>query len=125
MKIASVFAVFLLLSLSSLAGADQLLVQNVKSLASAKYVIVGKVASLSYDPKKFVGTMEVSVVETLKGKLEPKSLSFPVDNNPLNGFDVVLKKGDIAVFFIREVNGTKAHLIAPGAAATFPERYFE
>ncbi len=104
--------------------ADQLVPKDASSLAAAKYVIVGKITSTSFDPQKGTGAMQAAVIAVLKGKLEMKSLKFPVDKNPLSGFDVLLNKGDVAVFFIREVKEGNAHLVAPGASATFPPDYF-
>lgn len=114
----------MILALYFTAHASELVTQDAKSLSLSKYVVIGRVTSTSYDEKKFTGTMDIAVIDTLKGKIEQKSLKIPVDKNPISGFDVLLNKGDVAVFFIRELNDAKASLVAPGAIATFLQEYY-
>lgn len=124
MNIFSKLILTFLIFVSCLADASQLVKQEAKSLALAKYVVLGKVTSVSYNEKKFAGLMQVEVLETLKGIVRGKILTLPVDRNPISGFDLLLKKDDVAVFFIRELKDEKAYLIAPGASATFSREYF-
>lgn len=125
MKIFSILVTTLFLCVGAVAEASQLVTQEATSLKNAKYVILGKVMFTSFDQKKFTGFMQVDVLDILRGKVAAKSLKFPVDKNPMSGFDVLLNKGDIAVFFISEVKDGEASLIAPGAGAVFSKEYFK
>lgn len=125
MKIIFLLAISLPLLSWEPAQGSQLVAAKAHSLMEAKYVILGKVKSNTFNQSKFMGLMEVSIIEILKGKTELKTLSFPVDMNSLNGFDALLKEGDIAVFFVREVKDGKAYLVAPGASATFSKTYVQ
>ncbi len=125
MKMFSMLTAFVLLGVGLPTQASQLVTQDARSLATANYVVLGRVTSVSYDQKKFSGSTEVAVIEIIKGKIQAKTLKIPVDKNPLDGFDVLLNKGDVAVFFFREVKDGKADLVAPGAHGTFSPEYFK
>lgn len=125
MKDILIITTILLLFKGGLALASQLVVKDAQALTSAKYVVLGRVTTSTFDQNKFTGMMEIAIIETLKGKTERKSLKLPVDKTPISGFDLLLNKGDVAVFFIRELQDGKAVLIAPGASASFSQEYFK
>lgn len=120
-----VFLIFMTLNLSVNTWAGQLTTFEANSLNSAKYIIIGKVTATSLDQKKFRGVMEVTALSSLKGNFDSKSFKVIVDTNPLDGFDVLLNKNDVAVFFVRKIENGIAQLIAPGASAIFPKGYFK
>jgi hypothetical protein len=120
-----VFLIFVTLNLSANTWAGQRAPFEANSLNSATYIIIGKVTAASFDQKKFRGIMEIAALSSLKGNFNSKSFKVNVDKNPMDGFDVLLNKNDVAVFFVRKIEDGMAQLIVPGASATFPKEYFK
>lgn len=112
------------LALSISATASELVPQDSSSLLGrSRFVVIGKVIESEFNPTEHKGSFTVAVQAVLKGRVDRKTLTFPVDKKPLDGFDVLLEKGEVGVFFVREIKSSNARLAFPGASAVFPKGY--
>ena len=69
--------------------------------------------------------MQIRVVSVLKGTMEQKSLTLILQNRGVKDFDPELNPDDTGVFFLRDVQDTRAKLAYWGSIAIFQKPNFE
>ncbi|GBE04675.1 hypothetical protein BMS3Abin10_00291 [bacterium BMS3Abin10] len=128
-----IIIVSLLLLIATPSFATKLVRNPLSDLEVKSHIIViGKVTKTELklvEDKPVFGTMRhyeatVSVISILKGKLEIQSFTLPFTTCDIECFDVELKEGQKATFFLQSVEQGIATLSFPGGVAIFPEGYF-
>ncbi|MBW8001137.1 MAG: hypothetical protein FVQ80_03840 [Planctomycetes bacterium] len=67
----------------------------------------------------------IKIASVLKGKVSRDHISLVLQSRGVKGFDPALNVGDTGVFFLRELNGSKAKLAYWGSIAVFQKPYFD
>lgn len=105
--------------------ASELVPFSAAHLNKSNYIFVGKITDIKAKQKNGFFESTIQVISVIKGKIKQTSLKFVMDTDSLTGFDILLKKDDLAIFFASSIEGKYLKLVAPGATPTLSNIHFK
>jgi len=99
------------------------LAKRAEAVVLAKVTEVQKKAAGSEGEKVF-DDVTIQIASVVKGKVGQEELTVGLQPRGVKGFDPALKAGDVGVFFLKEIKGSRAKLAYWGGVAVFGKPYF-